>query len=331
MCSAYLNNREVETVMKDKIKIGVSSCLLGEEVRWNGGHRHDRYVQGILDRYFEYVPTCPEVDVGMGIPRETVALYGTLENPKMISKKSQTDWTKKMSDYTRDRIRELGNTGLCGYIFKSKSPSCGIGRVPVYSEFGGSKVRHGPGMFANSFIKILPLIPVEDEGRLHDPVIRENFIVRVFCFNRLQILSKERFTMGALVSFHAKHKFLILAHSKKQYDEMGKLVATGKSLSREELKARYSSLFMEALAYKSTPKKNTDVLLHMMGFLKKILTRDEKEDILSTIEGYRQGLLPLIVPVTLIRHQVKKNNIEYLIDQVYLNPHPKELMLRNHV
>ena len=318
-------------LMEDKIKIGVSSCLLGEEVRWNGGHKKDRYVQGVLDNYFDYVPTCPEVDVGMGTPRETVALYGVLEEHKMISKKSQTDWTEKMNTYMKGRISTLGKSDLCGYIFKSKSPSCGIGRVPIYSKFGSNKVRHGPGMFASAFMKTLPLIPVEDEGRLHDPVIRENFIVRVFCFNRLQTLLKERFTMGALVSFHTKHKFLILSHSKKQYDAMGKLVATGKSLNRGELKSRYSSLFMEALAYKSTPKKNTDVLMHMMGFFKKILSRGEKEDILHTIEDYRKGLLPLVVPVTLIRHQVKKYNIEYLLDQVYLNPHQKELMLRNHV
>jgi uncharacterized protein YbgA (DUF1722 family)/uncharacterized protein YbbK (DUF523 family) len=317
--------------MNNKIKIGVSSCLLGEEVRWNGGHKKDRYVQGVLDKYFDYVPICPEVDVGMGTPRETVALYGTLENHKMISKKSQIDWTGKMTKYMNGRISELGKIDLCGYIFKSKSPSCGIGRVPIYSEFGSSKVRHGPGMFASAFIKTVPLIPVEDEGRLHDPVIKENFIVRVFCFHRLQALLEHRFAMGALVSFHTKHKFLILSHSKKKYNEMGKLVATGKSLSKEELKTRYGTLFMEALAFKSTPKKNTDVLLHMIGFLKKVLSRDEKQDILNTIEDYRQGLLPLVVPITLIRHQVKKYNIEYLLDQIYLNPHPKELMLRNHV
>jgi len=317
--------------MNNKIKIGVSSCLLGEEVRWNGGHKKDRYVQGILDNYFDYVPTCPEVDVGMGVPREAVALYGTLENSKMISKKSKTDWTGKMNTYMKDRINELGNADLCGYIFKSKSPSCGIGRVPIYSKFGSNKVRHGPGMFASAFMKTLPLIPVEDEGRLHDPVIRENFIVRVFCFNRLQTFLKERFTMGALVSFHTKHKFLILSHSKKQYDAMGKLVANAKKIKTAELKTRYSKLFMAALTYKSTPKKNTDVLLHMTGFLKKILTREEKKNILSVIEDYRNELLPLVVPVTLIYHQVKKHNIEYLLDQVYLNPHPKELMLRNHV
>ena len=317
--------------MKNKIKIGVSSCLIGEEVRWNGGHKKDRYVQGVLDNYFEYVPTCPEVDVGMGIPRETVALYGVLEDHKMISKKSQTDWTAKMNTYMKGRISTLRKNDLCGYIFKSKSPSCGIGRVPIYSKFGSNKVRHGPGMFASAFMKTLPLIPVEDEGSLHDPVIRENFIVRVFCFNRLQTFLKERFTMGALVSFHTKHKFLILSHSKKQYDAMGKLVANAKKIKTAELKTRYSKLFMAALTYKSTPKKNTDVLLHMTGFLKKILTREEKKNILSVIEDYRNELLPLVVPVTLIYHQVKKHNIEYLLDQVYLNPHPKELMLRNHV
>ena len=187
----------------------------GEEVRWNGGHKRDRYVQKILGKYFDYVPICPEVDVGMGTPRETVALYGGLEDSKMISKKSQTDWTGKMNAYMRNRIGELKKTNLCGYIFKSKSPSCGIGRVPIYSQFGSTKVRYGSGMFARKFIKTLPLIPVEDEGRLHDPMIRENFIVRVFCFYRLQIFLNKCFAMGALVGFHTKHKFLILSHNKK--------------------------------------------------------------------------------------------------------------------
>ena len=317
--------------MKNKIKIGVSSCLLGEKVRWNGDHKQDRYVRDVLGNYFEYIATCPEVDVGMGIPRETVALYGTLENPRMIGKKTQTDWTRKMNNYTKGRISELAKHDLCGYIFKSKSPSCGTGRVNVYSKFGSAKVRQGLGMFASAFTKTLPLIPVEDEGRLHDPRIKENFIIRVFCFYRLGCLLRERFSIGKLVKFHTKHKFLLLSHSRKHYDTMGQLVANAKSSKLEELKVRYSNLFMEALTYKSTPKKNTGVLLHMMGFLKKILTRSEKEDILATIEDYRKELLPLIVPVTLIRHQVNKHNVEYLLDQIYLNPHPKELMLRNHV
>ena len=314
-----------------KIKIGVSSCLLGEKVRWNGDHKQNHYVSEVLAKYFEYIPICPEMEVGMGVPRETVALYGNLEKSRMISKKTQTDWTKPMARYIKGRINTLPHDNLCGYIFKSKSPSCGLGRVPVYEKFGSNKVRHGPGMFAQAFTSKFPFIPTEDEGRLNDPKIRENFIVKVFSFARLQTLFTKGFSLGKLVKFHTQHKFLLLAHSRKHYDNLGKLVASGKSLKPSELKDNYANIFMEALTLKSTPKKNTDVLLHMMGFLKKVLYKGEKEDILNTIEDYRKELLPLIVPVTLVRHQVKKHNIEYLLDQVYLNPHPKELMLRNHV
>ena len=317
--------------MTEKIKIGVSSCLIGEKVRWNGDHKQDRYVREILSRYFEYIPVCPEVEVGMGVPRETVALYGDPEKPSMISKKTQTDWTKPMEKYIKSRINTLSADDLCGYIFKSKSPSCGMSRVPLYSEFGSHKVKHGPGMFANAFINSFPLVPTEDEGRLNDPRIRENFIVRVFSFKRFNLLLNQKFSLGKWVKFHTQHKFLLLAHSRKHYDDLGELVAHSKTIKPSELKKKYGELFMEALTSKSTPKKNTDVLLHMMGFLKKLLTKIEKEDILSTIEDYRSEILPLIVPVTLIRHQVKKHNIEYLHDQVYLNPHPKELMLLNHV
>ena len=317
--------------MKDKIRIGVSSCLIGEKVRWNGDHKQDRFVREILSKYFEYIPVCPEVEVGMGVPRETVALYGEPAKPSMISKKSQTDWTKPMEKYIKSRINTLNSDDLCGYIFKSKSPSCGLGRVPLYSEFGSHKVKHGPGMFANAFVNFFPLVPTEDEGRLNDPRIRENFIVRVFSFNRFNLLLKEKFSLGKWVKFHTQHKFLLLAHSRKHYDILGELVAHAKSIKPSELKEKYGGLFMEALTSKSNPKKNTDVLLHMMGFFKKLLTKIEKEDILTSIEDYRNEILPLIVPVTLIRHQVKKYNVEYLRDQVYLNPHPKELMLLNHV
>ena len=317
--------------MTEKIRIGVSSCLIGEKVRWNGDHKQDRYVREILSRYFEYIPVCPEVEVGMGVPRETVALYGDPEKPSMISKKTQTDWTKPMEKYIKSRINTLSADDLCGYIFKSKSPSCGMGRVPLYSEFGSHKVKHGPGMFANAFINSFPLVPTEEEGRLNDPRIRENFIVRVFSFKRFNLLLNEKFSLGQWVKFHTQHKFLLLAHSRKHYDDLGELVAHSKTIKPSELKKKYGELFMEALTSKSTPKKNTDVLLHMMGFLKKLLTKIEKEDILSTIEDYRSEILPLIVPVTLIRHQVKKHNIEYLHEQMYLNPHPKELMLLNHV
>ena len=317
--------------MINKIKIGVSSCLIGEKVRWNGDHKQNHFVREILANYFEYVSVCPEMEVGMGVPRETVALYGNLEKSRMISKKTQTDWTKPMEYYIKDRISSLEHENLCGYIFKSKSPSCGLGRVPVYAEFGSHRVRHGAGVFAKAFTNKFPLVPTEDEGRLNDPMIRENFIVKVFSFSRLKDLFKINFSIGKLVRFHTQQKFLLLAHSRKYYDELGQLVAKPKSLTKEVLKEEYGKTFMKALTFKATPKKNTDVLLHMMGFLKKVLSQGEKEDILNTIQDYRSGLFPLIVPVTLIRHQANKHNIEYLKDQAYLNPHPKELMLRNHV
>ena len=241
--------------MDNKIKIGVSSCLTGEKVRWNGDHKQDRYVKDTLSQFFEYVPVCPEVEVGMGTPRETVALYGSLEKPKMISRKTRTDWTHKMNRYTKDRIKDLSKDDLCGYIFKSKSPSCGMSRVPLYSEFGSHKVKHGPGMFANAFINSFPLVPTEEEGRLNDPRIRENFIVRVFSFKRFNLLLNEKFSLGQWVKFHTQHKFLLLAHSRKHYDDLGELVAHSKTIKPSELKKKYGELFMEALTSKSTPKK----------------------------------------------------------------------------
>ncbi len=317
--------------MKDKIKIGVSSCLLGEKVRWNGDHKQNHYVREVLAKYFEYIPICPEVEAGMGVPREAVALYGTLESQQMISRKTQTDWTKPMRQYIKVCMDNLANHNLCGYIFKSKSPSCGLGRVPVYSEFGSNNIRHGPGMFADAFTRKFPLVPTVDEDKLNDPKRRETFIVKVFSYCRLKNLFSTRFSIGKLVEFHTHHKFLLLAHSRKYYDALGQLVAQPKSLKQIELKAQYGSLFMKALSFKSTSKKNTDVLLHMMGFLKNILTKPEKKDILAAIDDYRKELLPLIVPITLIKQQVKKHKIDYLSNQVYLNPHPKELLLRNHV
>ncbi|MEK9629941.1 MAG: DUF523 and DUF1722 domain-containing protein [Nitrospinota bacterium] len=318
--------------MNEKIKIGVSSCLLGEKVRWNGDHKQSLFVRDVLGKHFEYISLCPEMEVGMGVPRETVALYGALENPKMISKKSRIDWTAEMKRYSKEQINLLAKQDLSGYIFKSKSPSCGLGRIPVYSEDEPGKARHGSGMFANEFMKAFPLVPVEDEGRLYDQRLKENFIIKVFSFYRLKksLLSKNA-RLGTLVKFHTQHKFLLLAHSRQHYQKLGKIVAEAKKNPWNKVLANYIYMFMEAFAYKTTNKKNTDVLMHMMGFFKKLIPSEDKKDILDAIENYRNELVPLVVPVTLIRHYVKKYDVSYLQDQVYLNPHPKELMLRNHV
>ena len=308
--------------MKNKVRVGISSCLLGERVRWNGDHKRNQHVQGVLSKYFEYFPICPEVEVGMGTPRESVALYGTLEKPKMVSKKTQTDWTKKMNDYIKGCLNKLTNENLYGYIFKSKSPSCGLTKVPVYAHVGSAKARYGPGLFANAFNKEYPLIPIEDEGRLNDSRIRENFIVRVFSFNRLKTtLIEKNIGPETLVKFHFQHKLLLLAHSRKHYQSLGRMVADLKRNSFKQVLESYVFVFMEALIFKSTFKKNTDVLLHIMGFLRKLLRREEKKAILEAIEDYKQELVPLTVPITLIHKYVKKYRVDYLEDQVYLKPY----------
>ena len=318
--------------MENKIKIGVSSCLIGEKVRWNGDHKQNMYIKDTLCKYFKYVPVCPEVEVGMGVPREAVSLYGNPEKPKMIAKTTQANWTDKMNKYAKDRIKALASEELCGYIFKSKSPSCGLARIPVYDELDKNKTSYSSGLFADAFIKANPICPTEDEGRLTNPHLRENFIIRIFSFARLKSeLLNGKARPGTIVKFHTRHKFLLLSHSRKHYQTLGKIVAEVKDIPWNTVLSSYIFTFMEALTLKSTPKKNTDVLLHLMGFLKKVLTKQEKKDLLGAIEDYKNELIPLVVPVTLLRHQVKKHNIEYLLDQVYLNPHPKELMLRNHV
>lgn len=315
----------------NKIPVGVSSCLIGEKVRWNGDHKQDRYLKDVLFEYFEWVPVCPEIEVGMGVPRETVALYGEPENPQMLSKKTKTDWTEKMNSYSIKRIKQKDFNALCGFIFKSKSPSCGISRIAVHERPGAQSSKQGQGLFAKAFINKFPLVPTEEEGRLNDFKIRENFIVRVFSFYRLQQLFSKTKKRGALVKFHEENKFLLLAHSRNHYRELGRIVANIKEFEWNDARDLYCQKFMEALTFKSTSKKNSDVLMHMLGFFKKLLNSDQKKDILEAIDDYRNGLTPLIVPLVLIRHHVRIHKIDYLTDQVYLNPHPKELMLRNHV
>ncbi len=313
-----------------RIRLGISTCLLGEKVRFDAGHKRDRFLTDVLGEYFEWVPVCPELEVGMGVPREAVRLVGTVDAPRMVGVKSETDWTGKMTSYSSERVRGLAKLQLSGYIFKSDSPSCGMERVKVYAQ-NGMPSKSGRGIFAKAFMDEYPLIPVEEEGRLNDPKLRENFIVRVFAYHRLQHLTSGRFSIGELVHFHSVHKYLMLAHSPNHYSMLGKLVANAKKLPHASLRDTYARMFMEGLSVKSTPKKNTNVLQHMMGFLKDHLSGEEKKDILDAIEDFRKELVPIVVPLTLLRHYVRKHSVAYIADQVFLQPHPKELMLRNHV
>lgn len=316
----------------EKIRLGISACLLGQEVRFDGGHQLDRFITDTLGRYVEFVPVCPEVECGLGVPREAMRLVGDPALPRLVTVRTKIDHTERMLAWAQNRVSELAQEGLCGFIFKSKSPSSGMERVRVYNEQNqGSPVTKGVGLFARTFMEHFPLLPVEDEGRLHDPVLRENFIERLFVFQRWRELLAAEFGRGGLVTFHTRHKLLILAHSTEHYRELGKLVARAKELPVSELYERYQTRLMEALRLKATAKKNANVLHHLMGYFKKNLEMFEKQELLEIIDNYRQGYVPLVVPVTLINHYVRKYQQSYLREQVYLHPHPVELQLRNHV
>ena len=323
---------------RDELRIGVSSCLLGEEVRFDGGHKLNHFLTDTLAEYVQFVEVCPEVGIGLGIPRESLRLVqigtGTGEpgdtGPHMIGNKSKTDHTEAMNRWSEEKVQALQKLDLSGYVLKSKSPSCGMERVTVYREGGGGG-RDGVGLFAAVLLKRMPLLPVEEEGRLHDPKLRENFIERMFAYRRVKRLFAGRWTVGELVSFHTRMKLLVLAHHTPAYQELGRLVAHARETAREELVERYTRVFMEALARIATARKHTNVLQHMAGYFKRLLDEDAKREMQASIMDYHAGLVPLVVPLTLIRHYVRLHKVEYLHEQFYLEPSPKELMLRNHV
>jgi uncharacterized protein YbgA (DUF1722 family)/uncharacterized protein YbbK (DUF523 family) len=314
----------------ERIRLGISTCLLGENVRYDGGHKLDRFLTDTLGQYVEYVPVCPEVECGLPIPRESMHLEGDPESPRLVTSRTKQDMTERMVNWAKKRVVELEKEGLCGFIFKSDSPSSGMERVRVYNE-KGMPVKRGVGMFARIFMEHFPLLPVEDEGRLHDPKLRENLVERIFTLKRWREVLAKKEGRGNLIDFHTQHKLLILSHSPKHYQVMGKLVAQAKEIPLKNLFQQYQSILMEALQLKTTPKKNSNVLIHMMGYFKEQLSSDEKQELLEVIDHYRQEYIPLIVPMTLFNHYVRKYDQPYLKQQVYLNPHPLELQLRNHV
>ncbi|GAC1472506.1 MAG: DUF523 and DUF1722 domain-containing protein [Desulfuromonadaceae bacterium] len=316
-------------LMTTPITIGVSACLLGEHVRYDGGHKHDRYITDTLGMYFSFVPVCPEVECGLPTPREAMRLEGDPATPRLMTRQTRIDRTEQMVAYCSTKVRELENEDLCGFIFKKDSPSSGLFRVKVYNN--GQAVKSGSGLFAAAMARHFPMLPMEEEGRLNDPELRENFIERVFSYRRWKNFLAGRPTIGRLVEFHTAHKLLLMAHSLQIYREMGTLVAHASGLKLADLLQRYEELFMKGLALHATVKKNTNVLQHIMGYFKLQLSPDEKAELLEVINQYHDHLLPLVVPLTLLRHYISKYDQQYLKGQVYLAPHPSQLMLRNHV
>jgi uncharacterized protein YbgA (DUF1722 family)/uncharacterized protein YbbK (DUF523 family) len=312
------------------IRIGISACLLGDEVRYDGGHKRDTFLATVMGPLVEWVKVCPEVETGMGTPREAMRLVDAGGRIRMLTVKTGVDHTDTMTAYARRRVDALAAENLSGYVLKKDSPSCGMTRVKLFRG-AGAPARTGVGLFARALLDRYPHLPVEEEGRLSDSRLRENFVERVFAYRRLCDLFDGRWTIGDLVRFHTAHKLVLLAHSPTAYARLGRLVAQAKGTPRATFRDGYTAGFMQALTVIATPQRHTNVLQHMVGYFKGTLDAASRNELLASIEDYRKGLLPLIVPITLVRHHVRQHQVAYLAEQVYLEPHPKELMLRNHV
>ncbi len=327
----------------ERLRIGVSACLLGREVRFDGQHKRDAFLVDDLSPFVDFVEVCPEVEVGMSIPRETLRLIAIGERGKvgsstatatrLVATRSGEDWTDRMTGYAERSARLLARENLSGYVLKKDSPSCGLLRVKRYADTDTvhPATRDGQGLFAACLQRAFPHLPIEEEGRLRDARLRENFIERIFAYHRLRALWATRWTLRSLIAFHTIHKMALLAHDEPGYRRLGRLVALGKSLAREELRDRYEGGFMSALAKLATPGHHANVMTHMFGHFSDKLDATARREILMVVEDHRRGLIPLIVPLTLIRHYVRLLDVSYLGDQTYLDPHPKELMLRNRV
>ena len=314
------------TTSAKPIRIGISSCLLGQKVRFDGNHTQDHFITNTLGEVFDFIPVCPEVGIGMGVPRPTIRLVGPADAPRAVGvKDTSIDVTDKLIQYGKRTASKLGD--LSGYIFKSKSPSCGMERVKLYDSKGGG-AKQGVGLYAREIMRAYPLLPVEEEGRLGDPLLRDNFLECVFIYHHWQQLKQLRLTPKALVAFHTRHKLTIMAHGTEYYRTLGRLVADAGARPIRELADEYIATLMDALRHRATPRRHTNVLMHIMGYLKTQLSRDDKQELLELIEQYRIGKLPRIVPITLLKHHFRNHPNDYMAGQNYLNPDLVELKLR---
>jgi uncharacterized protein YbgA (DUF1722 family)/uncharacterized protein YbbK (DUF523 family) len=299
-------------------------------VRFDGGHKRDSFLTETFGAFVEWVPVCPEVECGFGTPRESMRLVRVDNGVRLLTVRTAVDLTDRMVEYARRRVAALDAEDLSGYVLKKDSPSCGMDRVKIYSTRGVPE-RSGRGIFAARLVERFPSLPVEEEGRLSDARLRENFIERVFAYWRLRRLFNDRWSLRALVDFHTAHKLILMAHSPEAYRQLGRLVARARGVGRADLKRRYTEMFMSTLTVIATPRRHTNVLQHMAGYFKECLDASSKAELGTAIDDYRRGLVPLVVPMTLLRHYVRVHRVKYLAGQLYLAPHPKELMLRNHV
>lgn len=315
-----------------KLKIGVSQCLMGEEVRYDGGHKRNRFVTDTLSEYVDYTPVCPEVEVGMPTPREAIRLVGDAEAPKLVGIQSATDHTDAMNTWSEAKMPWIEEQSLDGYIFKKDSPSCGLFRVRLYDEKSGIPTRDGRGLYAARVVDTFPMLPVEEEGRLNDPPLRENFISRIYIYHRWKHFLATNRSPGGLVAFHTAHKMSFLSHSPNVYRELGRIVSRAGAEDLDDILSAYAETMTRCIGVLASPGKHTNVIMHLMGFIKDQIDATDKAELLDVVEQMRNRILPLIVPITLLKHHLAKCETPDWVDaQVYLNPYPGELMLRNHV
>lgn len=311
-----------------KIAVGISSCLLGDEVRYDGGHKRNSYIEQTLGQYFEFRRFCPEVASGMTIPRPPVQLRETEQGIRCVGVKDHSlDVTEQLLDCSAQQQHWLAD--LSGYILKKDSPSCGMERVRVYR--GDVPSRNGTGVFANHIKVHFPLLPLEEEGRLGDSELRENFIQRVFVYQRWRQLNEETLTPHRLMVFHSRHKLIAMSHDQNLAKELGRIAAGADKYNIAQSADRYIAALMQCLRIVASRGNHVNVLQHIQGYLKKKLEGEDKQELIETIEKYRQGILPLIVPVTLLRHHFRKQPDEFIDNSYYLRPHPEELALLNDI
>lgn len=311
-----------------RLKIGVSACLLGQAVRYDGGHKRDAFLTDTLAQFVDYVPVCPEAAIGLGVPRPPIRLCGDPRRPRALGvRDASMDVTERLEGFARSTVATLD--AISGYVLKKDSPSCGMQRVRVYPTADGPAERKGTGVFARILRETRPLLPVEEEGRLNDPVLRENFINRVYVYHRWQQLEGDGLSAAGLIAFHSAHKYLVMAHSQAAYRRLGRLLSDLSAEPIERIGGRYIHELMTALTRRAGRKRHANVLQHIMGYLKHAIDTGDKAELTSSIDAYRRGEIPLIVPVTLLRHYLRRHPDPYMQDQHYLHPHPEALGLRN--
>ncbi len=317
-----------------KPRLGVSACLLGEKVRYDGQHRRDAFLVDVLGPFVEWVPVCPELELGMGVPREPIRLVGSAAAPRLVAERSGKDHTDAMLRFAAARVRELQKLDLAGWVTKKDSPSCGLERVRVHGARGGPPRREGVGLFVRVLAARMPLLPIEEEGRLNDPALRDGFIERIFAHARWKAAVARGMRRRDLVAFHAAHELAVMAHSPAGYRALGALVRGPFRGSRARTVEAYGRGFMEALRIPATRGRHAHVLQRMLAFFRDLLPPAERIELAGAVADYAKGLVPFVVPLTLFRHHVRgharSGGVAWLAGQTYLDPDPRELMLRNH-